>query len=162
MLTFHCCRVSVDWSWQCSGKLLIGVDFTTLIYGCWSINSKWSNYYHHSFFAWNSSFLPAIKSRPAWHIHDVFYPSFYQLNHYLCWSTTYKFTTTLSSPINTHSIAVESQHRNCNAVVPDPIFSRLHTKEKIVVWLHETIAWRRQKSRHEDCNWLVWRYLIND
>jgi len=45
-------------------------------------------------------------------------------------NTSKKFTTTLSSPINTHSIAVESQHRNCNGVVPDPIFSRPHTKEK--------------------------------
>jgi len=52
-------------------------------------------------------------------------------------NTSKKFTATLSSPINTHSIVVESQHRNCNAVVPDPIFSRPHTK--IVVWLHETI-----------------------
>jgi len=45
-------------------------------------------------------------------------------------NTSKKFTTTLSLPINTHSIAVESQHRNCNAVVPDPIFPRPHTKEE--------------------------------
>jgi len=75
-------------------------------------------------------------------------------------NTSKKFTATLSSPINTHSIAVKYQHRNCNAVVPDPIFPAPTQKKKIVVWLRETsqrpcknqaVVWLQFKFKAKSC-----------
>ena len=43
------------------------------------------------------------------------------------------------SPINSHPKLSCSLYRNSYVSVPDPIFSHLHTKEKIAVWLRETI-----------------------